>query len=128
MISPTNLAAPVLLKALVITAVLLVASGAGNALLLRKLWISEVEHEAQVERLKQAAVIAGLESALDSSQRLAAAAEAERVAVVEDFRAIALEQQRQTEEYWRRLRKIPPLPLACAPGQARVDAFNYREN
>lgn len=123
-----NLSAPVLLKTLGIVTLLLVASGAGNALLLRKLWIADVEHTAEVERLEQAATIAGLNSALDGSRALAAAAENERKAVVADFRAIALEQAAQTEQYWQRLRKIPPLPLVCAPGQARVDAFNQREN
>lgn len=124
----SNVAAPAVFKALVIVTALLFASLAGNAWQLKRAWISETEHAAEIERLQLEAQLAGAQVALDRSRELATEAQARLEEMQNAAGQITADLADQHREYVRRLKDIPPLPVGCGPGTLRVDAFNYREN
>jgi hypothetical protein len=117
---------------------LLILSGILLVLLLAVSWFArsqflenvrkDGEHAAELQALRDAATIDGLTTAAAQSDALAAQAEAERAALVALFTDIAADEQRNVDAYWKRLSKIPPLPLGCAPTRARVEAFNARSD
>ena len=121
------LAAPLLLKIGAGLALALAASLYGNY----HQWSSAIQERAvrafEVSELTAKAEALAAQNALEYTRGFNDAAAQEGQRIDQRMAEIADQQERLAADYWRRLRSIPPMPVGCAPGEQRIDAFNNWE-
>lgn len=114
---------PVLLKAIGALGVALLLSLGGNAWQLYRAGAAHEREKGAVKAAELEGEIGELKQAAATSDRLAAAAQVDRIGLVNDLSAL-VERGRHERVVYVRAAAAAPLPVECVPGQGRVDAVN----
>jgi hypothetical protein len=115
--------APLSAKLILGLSLALLASMAGNFLLVRSAWIAHGEAKGQKAREKLERENASLTRKIEIDAALAAQAKPQNEQLLADLRDIA-ERGQQTRVIYRQAAAKSPLAAVCVPGQARMDAVN----
>lgn len=112
------------MRTIITLSIALVLSLATNIAAVYLIGSTRASSEAKVEQARQAGAIDALKGRVDQINRVALDAERDGRQLQAELRTVDSKAAQLLRGYQTFVADLPPLPLGCGPGKARVDAIN----